>query len=67
MILTYQPVHFPPSQTKLFPLVKEWQDRPLEAIYCIVWLDAMLYGVKEDGHVKNRCVYNILGINAKGR
>lgn len=52
---------------KVIPLVKEWQNRPLEAIYCIVWLDAMYYKVKEDGRVINRCVYNILGINVEGR
>lgn len=52
---------------KVIPLVKEWQNRPLEAIYCIVWLDAMFYKVKEDGHVRNRCVYNILRINVEGR
>jgi putative transposase len=52
---------------KVIPLVKEWQNRPLEAIYCIVWLDAMFYKVKEDGHVRSRCVYNILGINTEGR
>ncbi len=52
---------------KVIPLVKEWQNRPLEPLYCIVWLDAMYYKVKEDGRVINRCVYNILGINAEGR
>lgn len=52
---------------KVIPLVKEWQNRPLEAVYCIVWLDAMYYKVKEDGRVINRCVYNILGINVEGR
>jgi transposase-like protein len=52
---------------KVIPLVKEWQNRPLESLYCIVWLDAMFYKVKEEGRVINRCVYNILGINAEGR
>ena len=52
---------------KVIPLVKEWQNRPLESLYCIVWLDAMYYKVKEDGRVIDRCVYNILGINAEGR
>lgn len=52
---------------KVIPLVKEWQNRPLEAVYCIVWLDAMYYKVKEDGRIINRCVYNILGINVEGR
>ncbi|WP_207516124.1 transposase, partial [Longitalea luteola] len=34
---------------KIIPLVKEWQARPLEPLYCIVWLDAMFYKVKEEG------------------
>lgn len=52
---------------KIIPLVKEWQCRPLEPLYCIIWLDAMFYKVKEEGRVVNRCVYNILGINTEGR
>jgi transposase-like protein len=52
---------------KVIPLVKEWQQRPLESMYCIVWLDAMYYKVKEDGRTQTRCVYNILGINQDGR
>jgi putative transposase len=52
---------------KIIPLVKEWQNRPLEPLYCIVWLDAMYYKVKEEGRVVNRCVYNILGITPEGR
>jgi transposase-like protein len=52
---------------KVIPLVKEWQNRPMESLYCIVWLDAMYYKVKEEGRVVNRCVYNVLGINPEGR
>jgi transposase-like protein len=52
---------------KVIPLVKEWQQRPLESLYCIVWLDAMYYKVREDGRSQTRCVYNILGINREGR
>ncbi len=52
---------------KVIPLVKEWQQRPLEKLYCIVWLDAMYYKVKEEGRTQTRCVYNILGINPEGR
>ena len=52
---------------KVIPLVKEWQQRPLESMYCIVWLDAMYYKVKEEGRTQTRCVYNILGINKDGR
>jgi len=52
---------------KVIPLVKEWQARPLDSLYCMVWLDAMHYKVKEDGRVTTRCVYNILGITTEGR
>jgi putative transposase len=52
---------------KVIPLVKEWQQRPLDELYCIVWLDAMYYKVKEEGRTQTRCVYNILGINPEGR
>jgi putative transposase len=51
---------------KVIPLVKEWQQRPLEALYCIVWMDAMFYKVKEEGRTVTRCVYNVLGINKNG-
>jgi len=52
---------------KVIPLVRQWQARPLEALYCMVWLDGMHYKVKQEGRVQSRCVYNILGITAEGR
>jgi putative transposase len=52
---------------KVIPLVAEWQSRSLESLYCIVWLDAMHYKVKQEGKIVTRCVYNILGINTEGR
>jgi putative transposase len=52
---------------KIIPQVKEWQSRPLEQLYCIVWLDAMYYKVKDEGKIVSRCVYNVLGINTEGR
>jgi transposase-like protein len=52
---------------RIMPLVKEWQSRPLESLYCIVWLDAMHYKVKDQGKTKSRAVYNVLGITQEGR
>ena len=52
---------------KIIPEVKEWQSRPLEELYTIVWLDAMHYKVKEDHRMVSHAVYNILGINRHGR
>ena len=51
---------------KVIPEVKEWQSRPLEELYTIVWLDAMHYKVKEDHRMVSHAVYNILGINRDG-
>lgn len=52
---------------KVIPLVKEWQARALDSLYCMVWLDAMFYKVKEEGKVQTRCLYNILGITTEGK
>ena len=52
---------------RIIPQIKEWQSHPLEETYCIVWLDAMHYKVKEDGRVTSRAVYNILGITTEGK
>jgi putative transposase len=49
---------------KVIPLVKEWQQRSLEDLYCIVWLDAMFFKAKEEGRTQTRCVYNILAVNS---
>lgn len=51
---------------KVIPQIKEWQQRPLESVYCFVWMDAMHYKVKEEGRVVSRAVYNIIGLNNKG-
>jgi transposase-like protein len=52
---------------KVIPLVKEWQQRPLESIYTLVWLDCMHYKVRDEGKVVSRAIYNILGVNTAGR
>ena len=51
---------------RIVPKVKEWQSRPLESMYTIVWLDAMHYKVKEGGRTESRAVYNVLAVNKDG-
>ena len=51
---------------RIIPQVKAWQNRPLEPVYCIVWMDAMHYKVRSEGKVSHKALYNILGINAAG-
>ena len=52
---------------KIIHTVKEWQARPLESIYPILWLDAIHYKIREDGKVLSKAVYTILGVNIEGR
>ena len=52
---------------RIVPKVKEWQSRPLDSMYTIVWLDAMHYKVKDGGRTESRAVYNVLAINKDGR
>ncbi|NGZ89400.1 IS256 family transposase [Psychroflexus maritimus] len=51
---------------RIIPEIKRWQNRPLESMYCIVWLDAMHYKVKVDGLIKSKALYNVLGVNKNG-
>ncbi len=46
--------------------VKTWQSRPLDAVYPIVYLDAIHLKMRESGQVKNQAVYLALGINIEG-
>lgn len=53
---------------RIIPKVKQWQSRPLDPIYTIVWLDAMYYKVKDDSRqMTTRCLYNILGVTLEGQ
>jgi len=52
---------------KIIHTVKEWQARPLESIYPIVWLDAIHYKIRDNGKVITKAVYTILGVNLEGR
>jgi len=52
---------------KIIHTVKEWQARPLESIYPIVWLDAIHYKIRENGKVASKAVYTILGVDLEGR
>ena len=46
--------------------VKAWQNRPLEPLYPIVYMDALYVRMREGGHVQNRAVYVAIGINLEG-
>jgi len=52
---------------KIMPAVAEWQARPLDAVYPIVFLDGIVFKVRKDARVINKCMYSVLGINMEGR
>ena len=52
---------------KIIESVKAWQQRPLDSHYPFVWLDAIHYKVRADGHYQHRAVYTVLGLNLEGR
>jgi putative transposase len=47
--------------------VKAWQSRPLDAVYPIIYLDALVVKVRESSHIQNKAIYLIIGINTSGR
>jgi putative transposase len=47
--------------------VKAWQSRPLEALYPIVYLDALYVKMRHEGRVENRAVYVAIGVDLEGR
>ncbi len=51
---------------KVIPKIREWQKRPLDDVYPVVFVDATYFYVKDEGSVGKKAVYIILGINSEG-
>jgi transposase-like protein len=52
---------------KLLPDLQAWRERDLEAIYPIVWLDAIHYKIRENGRYVSKAIYTILGLDIEGK
>ena len=52
---------------KVWPLVEEWQNRPLARLYPIIYLDALYIKLRREGHVENVAVYIVLGVDVEGQ
>ncbi len=52
---------------KILPIAKEWQQRPLEAVYAVVFLDAIHYHVRSEGQIVKKAVYIAIGIDLDGK
>jgi putative transposase len=52
---------------KIMPQVAEWQSRPLEKVYPVVFLDAIHFKVRKDNRIINKAAYSVLGITLSGQ
>ena len=51
---------------KIMPQLTEWQNRPLEAVYPFVFLDAIHYKIRENHQIVTKAAYVVLGVNLDG-
>lgn len=51
---------------KVTQAASEWQNRPLERLYMVVWMDGIVFKVRESGKVINKTVYLCVGLNNRG-
>lgn len=51
---------------KIIPEIQDWQSRPLDPVYPVVFVDAIHYSVRDNGIIKKLAAYVILGINKDG-
>lgn len=51
---------------KVIPLIKEWQNRPLQSVYAVVFMDAIHFKVKQDGAIVNKAAYMVIGVDLEG-
>uniref|UniRef100_UPI0018C63BB8 IS256 family transposase n=1 Tax=Pectinatus frisingensis TaxID=865 RepID=UPI0018C63BB8 len=65
--ITVSPTLISNVTNKLMPLIKEWQSRPLEKTYAVVFLDAIHYKVRQEGAIVNKVSYMVIGIDLDGR
>jgi len=52
---------------QLLKSVKEWQERPLENIYLVVWMDGIRIKIRHNSKIINKCVYLVIGLNKEGK
>lgn len=52
---------------KILPIVKEWQKRPLEEVYAVVFLDAIHFHAHSEGRIMKQAVYIAIGIDMSGK
>lgn len=51
---------------QILPMIKDWQERPLEAVYPIAFVDAVHFSVRDESTVVKKAAYIVLGVNEEG-
>lgn len=51
---------------KMLPCIQEWQNRPLEPIYYITWMDCICFKIRQDNKVINKSIYLVIGLKPDG-
>lgn len=64
--LTVSPATLTAITDRVMDDVKQWQNRTLESVYPLVWLDAIHYKVRENGAILTKAVYCVIGLNRDG-
>lgn len=52
---------------RVLPRLEEWQSRPLQERYVIVWFDCIFYKVRHEGKVENKAIYVLIGLGLDGK
>ena len=52
---------------RILPEVNEWQNRPLDKIYPVIFFDGIVFNSRKDNKIVSKCVYSVLGINMEGQ
>lgn len=52
---------------KILPQIEEWQNRPLDEVYPVIFIDAIHYSVRESGIIRKLAAYVILGLTCEGK
>lgn len=52
---------------KILPELNAWRTRTLESVYPIIWMDAMFFKVREEGHIKTKPLYSLMALNQCGQ
>jgi len=52
--------------SRIIEVVREWQNRALEPVYFVVWMDGIVLKVKQNGRYINKCIYLVIGLKNDG-